>query len=728
MQQQGTHLYRQLGLGLLALLVSGGLGAIVYNQSRPKAPTVANVETASPIQPSQVNLLRSLKPQERQTRLEALVQTPSSSSVERSRARYLLAQELLRQNQPQKAIESLEGLEADYPVLTAQVLVEKAQAHDLAGDASKAQQTWQKLLKDYPTDPAAVEGLYALGKTNPSLWDQAIAQFPAHPRTVEIVLERLKKNPKQPELLKLIARYGLHVPNYTTYLDRLTEQHASQLTPPDWEAIAFGYWEKQAYGKAGLAYARAPQTPLTAYRTARGLQLGGIPGATEAYQRLVTSFPDAEESGLGLMRLANIAEQPETAIAYLDQAISRFPQKAPEALLKKADLLDKLNSSKSAAQTRQTLLTQHPKSNAAAELRWQYAWNWAKQNDIKTAFQWAAPILTQAPDSDVAPQASFWVGKWAATLGKSDDAKAAFQTVLNRYPHSYYAWRSASLLGWDVGDFTTVRTINPDITRPETRPDLPTGSDRLKELYRLGQDQEAWALWQTEFKNPMQPSVAEQFTDGVMRLGIGDNLDAIFMVSSLDDREKPDEQAQVRSLTQQTAYWHALYPFPYKDLITTWSTQHQVNPLLVTALIRQESRFMPGIVSSAEAVGLMQVIPETAEFIAKQLKLKTYKLNNPEDSVKLGTWYLDYTHRRYNGNSMLAVASYNAGPEAVARWVTRFGLSDPDAFVEAIPYDETRGYVKSVFENYWNYLRLYNSGISQKLAQVSPKHPTITYP
>jgi soluble lytic murein transglycosylase len=74
----------------------------------------------------------------------------------------------------------------------------------------------------------------------------------------------------------------------------------------------------------------------------------------------------------------------------------------------------------------------------------------------------------------------------------------------------------------------------------------------------------------------------------------------------------------------------------------------------------------------------------------------------------MGTWYLDYTHQEYGDNSMLAIASYNAGPGSVADWLDRFGLADPDDFVANIPFDETRGYVEAVFENYWNYLRLYN--------------------
>ncbi len=111
----------------------------------------------------------------------------------------------------------------------------------------------------------------------------------------------------------------------------------------------------------------------------------------------------------------------------------------------------------------------------------------------------------------------------------------------------------------------------------------------------------------------------------------------------------------------------------------------------------------------------MQVMPATASWIAEKTKLKNYELENPTENIKLGTWYLDYTHQSYNNNSLLAVASYNAGPGNVAGWVKQEKGSDPDVFVEAIPFPETKGYVKAVFENYWNYQRLYNPEMSQQL-------------
>lgn len=330
----------------------------------------------------------------------------------------------------------------------------------------------------------------------------------------------------------------------------------------------------------------------------------------------------------------------------------------------------------------------------------------------------------QNPDSDLAPEAAFWVGKWAKNLGRGEDAKKTFEYLLAKYPESYYAWRAAVFLGWDVGDFTTVRQRLPEVVRPPVRPTLPVGSEVLKELYLLGQDRDAWTLWQGEYKNRIKPSVAEQFTDGLMRLAVGDNLEGLFMVSYLRQREVPEERAQYLTLRQQPAYWQALYPFPFLESILTWSEKHDLNPMLVTGLIRQESRFMSGIKSSVGAVGLMQVMPETGAEMAKSIGLTQYKLENPDNNVQLGTAYLDFTHRAYNNNSLLAVASYNAGPGSVSDWLSKSDFGDPDLFIEKIPFDETRGYVKSVFGNYWNYLRLYNPEVGQRVAQHSASQKT----
>ncbi len=663
----------------------------------------------------------SLPPEQRRSKLERAIKT--GKSLNTSRARYILANDLIQQGEEESAIAKLKNLEKEYRVLAPYVLVKRAQVYEQMGETDKAQKAWSEVLKTYPEEPVVAEALYVLGKENPEYWDEAIAKFPGYPTTVKIAQERLKQNPNQPQLLLLIAKYGFHVPEYGTVLEQLRIKYASELTPEDWEMLAFGYWEKQDYGTGALAYEKAAKTPKNLYRYARGLWLGGkTKESREAYKTLINTFPNGgEDTALGLIRLSRLVERKD-AIPYLDRVIANFPSHAPEAMLEKSKLLDRLDSAKSASLTRQQLLREYSNSDAAAKLRWELAEQAAKSGNLQAAWKWAQQLTVNNPDSELAAQAGFWVGKWAQQLGQTEDAKKAFEYMILRYPHSYYAWRSAVILGWPVGDFTTVRNLSPEVVHTKNRDPLPFGSETLRELYQIGQDRDAWKQWQVEFEERMNPTVAQQYTDGVLRIGVGDNLDGIWMLTSLSKREKPEEIAEYKALKEQRTYWQTLYPFPYLETIVKWADKRELNTVLVTALIRQESRFMPKIKSVVGATGLMQIMPETGAEAAKKINLVSYDLENVNDNVNLGTYYFDFTHQEYKNNSMLAVASYNAGPNAVSSWLERFGFNDADAFVEKIPYPETRGYVESVFENYWNYLQIYNPEVSQLMERHYAKY------
>ena len=114
----------------------------------------------------------------------------------------------------------------------------------------------------------------------------------------------------------------------------------------------------------------------------------------------------------------------------------------------------------------------------------------------------------------------------------------------------------------------------------------------------------------------------------------------------------------------------------------------------------------------------MQVMPETAEWIGEQTGTNSYDLTKPEDNVKFGTWFLNFTHEQFGNNSLFAVASYNAGPGSVDEWIKEGGFANADEFVENIPYPETKGYIDSVFGGYWNYLRLYDPEIAAQIAKL----------
>ncbi len=718
---------KKLGKGKKTWWIGGGLlllvgGMILFlpkgidlveKQQQEKITKTLEAEVN---QPSEVLKLAMLSPEKRPGQLKAIAAL-AEPSLERSRARYLLASDLLKIYQGGQAVELLENLEQDYPMLAPYILLKKGRGYELSNEKVKAEETWQEILKKHPDSPVTVEALDLLGRSDPKYWDQAIADFPNHPRTLAILHQRLKQNPESVKLMRQIVKAAPDDSSTPEIRATLVKNYATKLTPEDWTAIADSYWQQRDYGKALTAYAKASQTPQNLYRLARSQQIQEQKtDAIKNFQLLIQRYPNLPETAQALRRLASLTPLPE-AIAYLDQLIQKFPDDAPNALLKKANLLDKSDAI-AAQKARQTLLKKYSTSEAAAEYRWQQAQKKAKTGDFVQAWQLAQELVQANPDSAIAPKATFWIGKWAQQLGRPDDAKTAFENVLARHPQSYYAWRAAVLLGWQVGDFNSVRFLNPNIVMPKARAYPPAGSAMFKELYLLGQNKDAIALFTAETSNQKELDVNQQFTDSLLKLIKGENLAGINQILNLRDSTNPNNKKQWQALRQTPEYWQALFPFPYQKSILNWAQKRQLNPLLVASLIRQESRFESEIRSPVGATGLMQVMPTTAEWIAPKIKLKDYSLTNAQDNINLGTWYFQHTHEEYKNNAALAVASYNAGPGNVAKWLKEYQGNDPDLFIENIPFSETKGYVESVFSNYWNYLRTYNPEVTQLLSHL----------
>jgi soluble lytic murein transglycosylase len=707
-----------LGLVLAALLASTSVvNNWLFSKTKIAQKSSVSIETIQKPSPdekiSPVLNLTSLSAEDKSLQLKS--SDNNNTSIDNIRYNYILASEAIASGDGKLALVKLENLEENYPLLAPYILLKQGQAYQRERDNIKAEDSWQKILTKYPDSFAAAEALYFLGKTNPAYWEEAITKFANYPRTHEIARQLLQKTPDRLDLMKILVRYTAEDADTEAIRDRLVKKYAKKLIAQDWQAIADGYWDKFEYGKAANAYLKIASNSHNLYRTARSLHLSRR--RTEArkyYQKLVKQYPNAEETGLGLRRLASISPQKE-AFSYLDLVVRKFPKEAAAAMLNKAELWEKLKNINAASKIYGELLTKYPRSEAAAEYRWKIAKKQAEEGNLAEAWRWAQALVTNSPDSKIAPRASFWIGKWAMQLNRPEDAQTSFKYILDRYPDSYYAWRSAKFLNWNVGDFTSVRQIDPIVQLPTIAFIPPAGSDIFKELYSLGQP-EAWKIFAAETSGKEKLTVEEQYTRGLLQLSRGNNLKGISLIGNLQDREDASDRDRWQLLRQKPEYWYSLFPFPYNDTILKWSGERQLNPLLVTSLIRQESRFEAKIRSLAGAIGLMQVMPETAKASAKQIKLSKYSLFNPEDNINIGTYYLDFTHRRYDNNSMLAVASYNAGPHRVAKWVKRFGLKDLDSFVEKIPFSETQGYVESVFGNYWNYLRLYNPEVSQLFA------------
>ncbi|MDO8526483.1 MAG: transglycosylase SLT domain-containing protein [Deltaproteobacteria bacterium] len=157
--------------------------------------------------------------------------------------------------------------------------------------------------------------------------------------------------------------------------------------------------------------------------------------------------------------------------------------------------------------------------------------------------------------------------------------------------------------------------------------------------------------------------------------------------------------------------WEEKYPRSYKTFVERESKKRKLDPYLVFAVIWQESRFRENAVSSSGAIGLMQMMPQTALVVAESSGLKHFHLPEilkPDVNIRLGAFYLHFLQKLFKNETAYSVAAYNAGEEAVARWLSLRQDESPEMFVEEIPFDETRDYVRRVLTAqsiyHWLYL------------------------
>ncbi len=342
-----------------------------------------------------------------------------------------------------------------------------------------------------------------------------------------------------------------------------------------------------------------------------------------------------------------------------------------------------------------------PASRWGSQARWKIGWVAYQQR------QWAAArtawlqLASQAPDAEAAPAGLYWAGRASQALGRAAEATETYRRAAQQYPDNYYGQQAAARVG-------TGLRVAVDPSSPGVPPGVASSLDRYRELDLLAQIDDAVreleaaartvpAQWRVPINVLLSQRYAQQ--------------DQIPMAIRTAE--------QVRALTGAQAVrplplglWQTLYPRADWDAITQASARVGVDPYLVAGVIREESRFDPQAVSPAGAYGLMQLIPGTARSAARNLGMPAPDLRalvDPATNIALGTDVLAAESRRF-GRVDLALAAYNAGPGAVQKWLAQRGGMDADAFIEEIPYTETRNYVKTVLQSAAMYRWLYRDG------------------
>jgi soluble lytic murein transglycosylase len=269
----------------------------------------------------------------------------------------------------------------------------------------------------------------------------------------------------------------------------------------------------------------------------------------------------------------------------------------------------------------------------------------------------------------------YWRAVALQDTGQSAEAKAAFESLSQN--RSYYGFLAADELGMDYAlDNSQLAADDAELALLANRPGLV----RARELFLVGLDGRGRSEWDAAVRHLDE---AEKQQAAILANRWGWHSRAIATAASL----KQYDDLTIR------------YPLPWQQQFESYSSAASISPTWAYGVARSESLFMRDVRSSAGAIGLMQLMPATGKQVAKEIRLPysgLSTLTDPENNIRLGTSYLGQMAERFGGNRVLATAAYNAGPHRVDRWLPEQGSEDARVWIENIPFNETRKYVKRV--------------------------------
>ncbi len=417
--------------------------------------------------------------------------------------------------------------------------------------------------------------------------------------------------------------------------------------------------------QAAVEYSRVPPAgPLGAaarYQRARALlALGRRDEARSVLRQITTAYPADTTAAAALLLLSDLATdelRDADARSTLLSVVQRYPRSrhAPAALFR-AGLIAYVRGDYRAA---------------AAELD---------------------SVVRLYPASGDALAAGYWSGRAWKQKGDSTAAGGRWRAVLTREPASYYSVLSAKRLGTVVlGDSGSTVAKYPVVA------EVDAAMARIGMLKDFGMDTEAQHEYDRLFRDATTSPDRLVATAHAMT-GTDQSSRSIAL-----GRRAVDEVGR----TAQN--YRLMYPVLERETLIQSSRANGLDPILVAALIRQESSFNPRATSPVGARGLMQLMPSVGRSLAGSRGIPNYtdeSLYDPAVSIVLGTRHLGSLFRGGRGLERV-LAAYNAGESRVVRWSQKAGTSDPEMFTERIPFVETRDYVRIIVRNRAFYGALY---------------------
>ncbi|MCH7695520.1 MAG: transglycosylase SLT domain-containing protein [Proteobacteria bacterium] len=309
----------------------------------------------------------------------------------------------------------------------------------------------------------------------------------------------------------------------------------------------------------------------------------------------------------------------------------------------------------------------------------------------------------QPPQTHIRPRWLYWRARALQETNNINAANEIFRTIADE--RDYYGFLAADQLG--TAYKMNHHPLPEDLDEWQSISNKPA-IVRARELHHLGMVYAARREWHHAFND---------MSSYQMQIAA-----AIAANWGWHDRT-------ILTLGKAKAYDDLIlrFPLPYEKIIRKNATKRQLDLSWVYALVRAESIFMEDARSPAGALGLMQVMPATGKETAKRLGWKKFRKNyllQSGKNVPIGTRYLKQMYDRFNHNIILATAAYNAGPHSVNKWLPETDCMEPDIWIEKIPFDETRKYVRRIlfFASIYDWrMQQQITGIQQRMAAIQPK-------
>ncbi len=380
------------------------------------------------------------------------------------------------------------------------------------------------------------------------------------------------------------------------------------------------------------------------------------------------------------------------ALAALSAFAQSYPADtaAPTALYLVGDLLDDRGEWAGAARWFRELISRYPADLRASLARFRLA---AQASDAGQLDSAAALYDAEVAAGGAQRNAArFWLGKLAQRRGDTAAALGVWVALARDDSLGYYGLRARREV-----DLPALRIAAA--FSPAAPPAVAASLGRLDTLVLAGLDSEAQAEVRSVLARPPQDLDALlAWSEGLSARGWGPAGVGLAWQAAL---RAPSDPRVLR----------AIFPWPSRAVVEAEANEFGVDPLLLVAIVRQESVFDMVALSPAGARGLAQLLPATAALTARSLDVTFYPdwITVPDLNLHLGAAHLAELLKRFGLRVEAAVAAYNAGVVPAARWIARRGREDPDQFLELIPYQETRSYVRAVLRNRDLYRALYQA-------------------